>query len=844
MRIRLPVDEAIPELVNAVSAGRNVVLHAPTGAGKTTRVPVAVSDAMPGKRVIMLEPRRLAAVAAAARMADEDNSPLGGRIGYQVRQDRKHGADTEVLVVTEGILVRMLQDDPFLDGVGAVIFDEFHERSIHTDLGLALARQCQREVRPDLRLIVMSATLDSDSIAGWLDAQVVRSEGRSYPVEQHWESMDTGWRALPQSVSTGVRRALQEAEGHTLVFLPGMGEIRRCEQALASWVENQADVLILHGSMPLADQQRTVAPSTGRRIILSTNIAETSLTVPGVGAVVDVGLERRLMFDISRGMDILDTVNISLAAATQRSGRAGRERPGWALRLWHPSAEHRMAAHTPPEIERVDLCYAVTQVLAWGATDPLHGFDWFEQPPEAAASQALETLRVLGLRDSTGQLNAFGRALSSLPLHPRLARVLASCAAEGHAETGAMAAAMLSERDIVSNSALRVGVDSVGKSSSDVWDRVSVLLGRPDGRFRASDLMQNEAARVRQSARQLRAMVTASSPFLLKSDARGHRANAEDALARGLMRGWPDRIGAGTDTGRVTLIDGAGARPAPQSAVRDEELVVCVEFDTQLSGGDRLYRMASALQPDWIDASLRAEETDVLWDAANERVIARRQTRLGSILLRSQPVPLPDDGRVEELLASQVVRNSERALGLDLDGRRSLHERIECARLHEDGSDWPKLDALSSRLAELCHGCRSFADLRKRNLLASMVNQLPWAQQQTLDNGYPSHMEVPSGSHIGIDYADPSNPVLAVRIQELFGLNQTPAIAGGKLPLTLHLLAPNHRPQQVTRDLASFWANTYPDVRRELRQRYPKHAWPEDPLKAAPIRGAKRRPAR
>ncbi len=837
MKPALPIDDAIPELLDAIQRTTNVVLHAPTGAGKTTRVPVAIADRFPGERVIMLEPRRLAAIAAAARMAEEDRTSLGTRIGYQVRQDRRYGARTEVLVVTEGVLVRMLQDDPFLEGVGTIIFDEFHERSIHTDLGLALARQCQREVRSDLKLVVMSATLDSDSIAQWLDASIVRSEGRSFPVEQHWDSLDTDWRALPQSISTGVRRALQQAEGHVLVFLPGMAEIRRCESALAAWTGNDTEIRTLHGSMPLDEQQKAVAASPRRRVILSTNVAETSLTVPGVGAVVDTGLERRLVFDVSRSMDTLETVRVSLAAATQRSGRAGRERPGWALRLWHPSAEHRMAPHTPPEIQRVDLCYAMAQVLAWGVTDPLDGFDWFERPPEAAARQALQTLSMLGLRES------IGRGLCQLPLHPRLARVLASCAAEGHPRVGAMAAAMLSERDVVSRSALRVGVDQVGKSSSDVWDRVSALLGRPSGRFSPGDLLGPEAARVRQSARQLESM---AEELALNDDERRRlrKTAEEEVLARGLMRGWPDRIGASTGAGRIALVDGAGARPAPESAVRDEPIVVCVDFDTKLQSGDRLYRLASALQPEWLDPELRCEEVVVSWDHEKQRVIARRQTRLGNVILEARPVPLPDDGRVEEALAEQVIANPERALGLDMDGRRRVYERLRCARELEPEAGWPEPSRLRERLVELCAGARSMDDLRRRNLLDSLVNAMPWPMQQRFQTAYPSHVEVPSGSRIAINYSDPSRPGLAVRIQELFGLRQTPAIGDGRLPLTLHLLAPNYRPQQVTQDLASFWLNTYPEVRKELRQRYPKHSWPDDPLTAPAMAGAKRRPPR
>ena len=825
----LPIDEVIPELVAHVKVGRNVVLHAPTGAGKTTRVPVAVAAALPG-RILVLEPRRIAARAAAARMAQEDGTELGGRIGYQVRQESRQSARTQILVVTEGILVRMLQDDPFLEGVDAVIFDEFHERSIHTDLGLALARQSQLQARPDLRLVVMSATLDSDQIARWLEGEVVRSSGRAYPVEQHWQSMDTGSRELPASVAAGVRRALESTDGHVLVFLPGLGEIRRTHEVLRRLVDPAIDIQELHGSMTLQEQQRAIAPGRARRVILATNVAETSLTVPGVTAVVDSGLERRLQYDLSRGVDQLHLVPISLAAAAQRSGRAGRERPGWALRLWHPSAEHRMEAQAPAEVHRIDLCESVLQIMAWGCSDP-HTFQWFDAPSASRLEQARQTLRRIGFTDTSGGLTTLGRTLSSLPMHPRLARLVWECTQHGHAELGAMAAALLAGRDVVRTS--RAGAPVAWRSSSDVWDRVQLLRGER-GRFDSTEVNAPDLARVRDEAMQLVRQVSALAPRSVTG------LDAEETLSRALASAWPDRICvAVADGDRGVTVDGVGVRPAPSTAVRDEKVWVAVEFEPV--GQELRYSMAAALEPAWIPAHLRSEREEVSYDRAGQRVIARRVSRVGEVVVASVPIPLTDMEEAARVLVVHIRDDVSHALGLDDDGRRQKYERLEFLRRQQPDEAWPDPAGLTDMLVDGIRGCRSMADVRKRNVLAHLLQTLPWPLQQKFDRDAPAAMEVPSGSQIKIDYSDAEQPVLAVRIQEVFGWLETPRLADGTVPLTLHLLAPNYRPQQVTRDLRSFWQNTYAEVRRELRQRYPKHSWPDDPWTAQAVRGPIRR---
>ena len=870
------------------------MLQAPPGAGKTTRVPLALLGApwMAGRTVLVLEPRRLAARAAARRMAHLLGEPVGETVGYRVRLDSRVGPRTRVEVVTEGVLPRLLHDDPALERVGAVLFDEFHERSLQGDLGLALTLDAQAVLRPDLRVLAMSATLDGARVAALLGgdgppAPVVTSEGRAFPVAVHWAPRrPTGGRdAVELAVASTMRAALARHAGDVLVFLPGAAEIRRTADLLAAGpLPPDARVLPLHGQLPPEAQDDAVAPSPAgtRKVVLATSIAETSLTIEGVRVVVDAGLARVPRFSPASGMTHLATVPVSRAAAEQRRGRAGRVAPGDCYRLWAEAEHHGLAAQAPPEVLEADLAPLALELAAAGVSDPA-ALRWLDPPPAAAFARARALLaqlgalsagdRSLGDAATVGRVTPHGRAMAALPLHPRLAHMVlrAGALGPGAVRVACALAALLGERDIL-RSAFDGPAGPGARPDADVRLRLALVLGtgEPPQAVHGTPVDRGGVHRARTEAR---ALADRLRPLLrVQPNPAGGGAPggpgdaADDALAGPLLAlAYPDRVAqrraAGerdAAPGRFLLRNGRGAAlDATQPLARAPYLAVA-----ELAGGpsEREPRIALAAPLTLPDLEAHAGEQveraeEVAWDAGAGAVRARQVDRLGALVLRERPLAAPDPAAVQGALLDGV-RQAVRARGLAAalpwtDAARHLRERVAFARalpaaagggeVWPDWSDDALVATLDAWLGPALAGARRWADVEALDLAAVLAAALPWDRRAALDALAPTHVTVPTGSRIRVDYADPAAPALAVRLQELFGLAETPRLGHNTVALTLQLLSPAYRPVQVTRDLAGFWRSSYFDVRRDLRGRYPKHAWPEDPLTATPTRRAKPR---
>lgn len=816
------------------------MITAPPGAGKTTRVPPALLEAIPG-RIVMLEPRRVAVRAAARRMAHEGGWQLGQQVGYQVRFDRVACADTRILVVTEGIGVRMLHDDALLEGVGALILDEFHERSMVADLALAMARHVQQQVRPDLAIAVMSATLDPVPVAAFLgDCPVIDAPGRSYPVDLQHLVLPDG-EPLPRTVAKGVRHALELGSGDLLVFLPGVGEIRRTAEELAATATAQdLAVVPLYGALPPDQQDAALRPGGRRKVILATNVAETSITVEGVGTVVDSGYARILRHDPAVGLDRLELVRIGRASADQRAGRAGRTGPGSCLRLWREEETAHLPPAELPEIRRVDLAGPALTLLAWGE-DPA-AFGWFEAPDDEALQRGLELLTMLSALAGSA-LTPLGGLMARLPLHPRLARLVLESHDLGHGRDGCLLAALLSERSVLRRR--DAGDDGPRtRSGSDPLDRLAAVkhvanadVPSPYGR---NEILEGVARRILRAGRQL-ADLTRRLP------APAHPVeDPDEALSRALLVAYPDRVARRRepDSPRAVMVGGRGVRLARESAVLDAELFVCVELSAGRRGGhaESLVRQASEVDVAWLPAHLFTTGVVVRFDADSGRAGAREVRRYADVLLSDRPCQAPDPALVADALATAAAADPPRALDLEEREVRELLARLAFLAAHQAQLGLPAPDTLlrEQAIPALSSGRSTFAELRRAPLLATLKGLLPHHQLAALDREAPERILVPSGNHIRLAYSADAPPVLAARIQELFGLADTPRVAGGAVPVMVHLLAPNMRPQQVTQDLRSFWNTTYPQVRKELRARYPKHDWPEDPWTAT----ASKRPDR
>jgi len=826
----LPVDDTLPELLRVLAEGPAAVLHAPTGAGKTTRVPPALLDAGYGD-VLVLEPRRLAARAAARRIAFERGGRLGDEVGYHVRFDRQAGRSTRLCIMTEGILVRRLQDDPFLEGIGCIVFDEFHERGLDADLALAMARRVQESARDDLRIVVMSATLDTERVAGFLgDCPVVTSTGRLHPVEvRHLPAR--GREKLDVHITRGVEEVLEHTQGDVLAFLPGVGEIRRAHAALEGIARRSGrDILELYGDLPPERQDAVLRRGARPKLVLATNVAETSVTIEGVTGVVDSGLVRRMRYDTSVGLDRLELGNVSRASADQRTGRAGRTEPGVAVRLWSPMDERALAAHEEPEVRRVDLAGPALQLLCWGEAD-VSAFPWVEAPRAESLEQALELLARLGATQK-GALTELGRRMGRLPIHPRLARMLIEGHERGVTGRAALAAALLSERDPF---ARRRG-PAPDAAESDVLERVRALEDHERGRSHP-DLNRNGARFVARAADQFARL---AENVLGKSNARG----GDEALLRSIFTAFPDRIARRRVRGeaRAVQVDGRGVRLAEESAVTEAEFFVCVD-STAGNRGEALVRQASLALREWFDPARIEERVDTFFDAGRGRVVAKRRLALEQLVLEESDHPVTDAELAEELLATAAAADLERALPLSEPKTAGFLARVACLREWMPELELPAFDDEHMRelLPQLVAGRRTLAELAKAPLHDFLRGALTRHQVLALDREAPERLTVPSGSQIRLTYEAGRPPVLAARIQELFGLAATPRVASGRVPVLMHLLAPNRRPQQVTDDLASFWNSTYAVVRKELRRRYPRHAWPEDPWNAQAQKRPKRR---
>lgn len=840
----LPIDAVLPDLLTALRRQPAAVLRAPTGAGKTTRVPPALLDAgLAGAgRIVMLEPRRLAARAAARRMAQERGGQVGDEFGYHVRFDRKAGPRTRVLAVTPGILLRMLQDDPYLESAGVVVFDEFHERGLESDLALGMVRLVQQTVRPEVHIVAMSATLAAEAVAAYLgDCPVIASEGRLFPVEILYEPRPDH-QPWPVAAARAAGRLLDRTDGDLLVFLPGLGEIRQTAHQLEPLArERNLAVLPLYGDLPPGQQDAALLPQQRRRVVLATNVAETSVTVEGVTGVVDTGLARELVFDPGVGLDRLKLVPISRASAEQRAGRAGRTRPGVCVRLWSAGSHLARPEQTLPEIRRVDLAAAVLQLLCWGGAD-VNTFPWLEPPNEATVAQARTLLRRLGAVHDRG-ITDLGRTLARLPVHPRAGRLLVEGQRRGQAERAALAAALLSERDPFARQADAGREVPSHATDSDVLERVEALEEfEHGGRLRGERELNRNAARFVLRARdQLLRSLRQETAGRHSGNTEG--ASADEAFLRSLLAAFPDRLARRRERGnsRGVMVGGRGVRLAPSSGVRDAELFLCVDVDA--GRAESLVRQASAVQRDWLPAERLTTATEVSFDADAERVVARRLLRYEDLVLEESEAARPDDEQVARVLTAAAGERLDHVLP-PADSPAGLYRtRVRCLREWLPELGLPALVEADLRevLGWLCHGRRSFAELRSAPWLEALQGKLTPHQRQAVEREAPERLAVPSGSRITLRYEEGRPPVLAVRIQEVFGLRETPRVAGGRVRVLLHLLAPNYRPQQVTDDLASFWANTYPQVRKELRARYPKHAWPEDPLSAAPESRPRRR---
>lgn len=832
-----PIDNVLPQLKDALLRRPAVVLHAPPGAGKTTRVPLALLDTLPSKsKIVMLEPRRIAAVSAARWMAKCLGEEAGQTVGYAIRFDSRISEKTRIEVVTEGVLTRRIQADPGLEGTSLVIFDEFHERSLHADLALTLCMDIRKELRQDLKLLVMSATLETGPLAELLgSAPVISSTGRTFPVEERYLGGLQG--PLAERVSAAVRTALRETAGDMLVFLPGAGEIRSCAQALKSAVDLSENALSLHplfGDLPFEEQERAILPSKDRRkIVLATNIAETSLTIEGVQVVVDSGLTRVLRYDPASGMNRLMTVPSSRSSAEQRKGRAGRLGPGVCYRLYDKITFQSMPEHSPPEITTSDLSSLVLELGVWGVRDP-RKLSWLTQPSEEAWKSGAALLTAIGALDGQGTVTAAGREMVRLPLHPRLARMLLRARELGCGRLGADLAALLTERDIFRHSGEGTAIDD-----PDVSERVEKLqLWRRDriaGRADPSALRT-----VERTAKQLLGLL------------QGGRAaedgeTGQELLARLLLAAFPDRIcKRREDGGRVFIhAQGRGVRFKSDTGLMNSPYIIAVTADAGEKAEGYVY-LAAPVSEAMIRsecASSLATRRKVEWDRKDGRIVAAVEERLGALLLSSRQFAATDEEAGPLLL--EAVRSEPGLLKFGNEARQ-LQGRVAMVSSAFPEETWPDLsDAqLLGRpeewLPPWLGGMRSKNDLRGLGVLAAMKAILGRERVRLIESRTPLTLTVPSGSRVALDYTRGELPVLGVKLQEMFGLADTPVVAEGRVKVLLHLLSPARRPVQVTQDLKGFWNTGYPLVKKELKGRYPKHPWPDDPWNATPTRKTNR----
>ncbi|PRZ01461.1 ATP-dependent helicase HrpB [Marinilabilia salmonicolor] len=819
--INLPVKEVVPEIQKLLQKRNSLIVSAPPGAGKSTLLPLVLMHEswLQEKKIIMLEPRRLAARTIAMRMASMLGEEVGQTVGYRIRFDNKISKSTRIEVVTEGILTRMLQTDNALENTGMVIFDEFHERSIFADIALVLTRQSQEVLRPDLRLMVMSATLNLPHLSEMLGAPVVESRGRQYPVEiTHTGNRDM--MVIAENVAAIVSQAAKNDKGDILAFLPGEGEIRKCEEILKKSLDN-ISIHPLYGQLPPKAQLAAILPNAQgkRKVVLTTSIAETSLTIEGVSIVVDSGYGRTLQFDPGTGLSRLTTIEITLDAANQRAGRAGRLGPGKCYRLWTLADEHRMEEHRVPEIETSDLASMVLDLAVWGITD-VYSLNWPTPPPKSHVDEALETLHQLEALENH-KITSHGKEMATLPCHPRIAHMLLMANTSGHLSLAADLAAILEERDPMSR-----------ETGIDINLRVEEL--RRQRREKRNNKRWNQIIKVAESYLRMFDRQPENDPF--------------DPFDTGLLlvHAYPERIASARpgNEARFQLSNGSYALASHKDDLAHEPWLSVAHMDAR-QGMGKIF-LAAPLNPADLKTLIKTSET-ITWDTRKGGLLATRDLRIGSLVLQSKPLNNPDPEEVMNAICEAIAKEGQNLLNFNDDVAHWQNRIISLSKWRPE-ENWP--DVTTSALLRTCkewlspylNNIRRNEDLKKIDLLNALHYHLSPEKQSALDRLVPQRIKVPSGSFIKISYQpDGSAPILAVRLQEMFGMADTPAVNDGKTPVLLHLLSPGFKPVQVTSDLRSFWNNTYYEVKKELKNRYPKHVWPEDPWKEEAIRGTKRK---
>ncbi len=844
IRFRLPVEICLPSLKQHLSKCHEVVLEAPPGAGKTTVVPLTLMDEpwLAGQKIIMLEPRRIATKSAAHRMASLIDEIPGQTVGYRMRLDTKIGKRTKIEIITEGILTRMLQQDPSLEDVGLVIFDEFHERSLDSDLALSLClkgRALFRDEQNPLKILVMSATLDSKATSKLLgNAPVVKSAGRAYPVEVIYGRASQPKERIVDRMVTTIKQALEDnPDSSVLAFLPGQGEIRRATDALSSWLMDKKmkgiHIRPLFGNLSIDDQQRAIAPLSGKevndqKVVLATNIAETSLTIEGVDVVVDSGLAREARFDPATGMTGLHTVKISSASSVQRMGRAGRLRPGKCYRLWSADQQQKLAPHTTAEILKADLAPLALQLLQWGVDDPTE-LSWLDLPPKGPWQQAIELLETLGAIEKKANwlLTAHGQAMTSLPVHPRLAHLLIRAAEIGFIKPASLLASLLSDRDPIS------------QNNPDISYRLELLMGEGHCPPRHHGWLR----RTQQLARQIEDQVNK-----VRVERKITQSLNEDQIPGYLLAcAYPDRIARRRHSGGYQLANGRSANFVSQHHLGNNQWLAVAEVSSMSGGKGDVIRSAASLDEKLFSIALSdlvRIETIAEWDKKTNRFLAEEQQKIGVLILQRTSLTTVPAAAKTAALIKHIRKEGVRLLPW------TAEQHQWCARVSLvrtiDKQDWPDtseealLDNLEGWLAPYLDKVNLLQDFKKVNLKDILEAFLPWDKQQQLNQLVPTRLKVPSGSSIAIDYTE-SPPVLAVKLQEMFGCEESPTVLAGKLPLVVHLLSPAGRPIQITQDLAGFWRSSYHDVKKDMKGRYPKHPWPDDPLVAVATRKTKRR---
>ncbi len=821
LEIDLPVREIIPTLRQELSGKNTLIVNAPPGAGKSTLLPLAILNEpfLKGKKILMLEPRRLAARSIAHRMAELLGEPVGKTVGYRIRFESRVSAETRIEVLTEGILTRMLHEDNGLEEAGLVIFDEFHERSLYADVALALCREAQQVLREDLRIIVMSATLDMPKLKDLLGAPVIQSMGKQYPVEILYTGAQDEWM-IPELASRTVLHAVKAHPGDTLVFLPGQGEIKRCEELLRKELKGFA-IHPLYGQLPQPKQLAAIFPNKQgkRKVVLATSIAETSLTIEGIKIVVDCGFGRTSRFDPKSGLSRLETIQISKDSADQRAGRAGRLSPGVCYRMWSTATHERMADHRVPEIVEADLASLVLDLAQWGIHDP-NLLVWLTPPPKGTLIQARQVLEDLGAMEN-GKITAHGQEIHRLPCHPRLAHMLIIAKEQELLALATDLAAVLEERDPLPKEA---GID--------INLRITALRRHREEQRQGGKLARIE--KVASSYRRLFDIEAENDPV--------------DDFETGILlaQAYPERIASARpgNNAQFQLANGRVAMAGHRDDLAHEAWLAVAHLDAR-DGMGKIF-LASALDPR--DLAPMVKEMEVVrWDTDDGGLVATREMRIGNIVLQSRPMEVPDESRRQEAISNALKSEGQQLLDFNDDVVQWQNRVLSLKRWNPD-EGWPDVSTETLLVSNVewlgpyLTDVRRPSDLKKINLLQAMQGLLGYDTLKKLEELAPERITVPSGSRIRIQYfEDGAPPVLAVRLQEVFGLMETPKVNRLKTPLLMHLLSPGFKPVQVTGDLENFWANTYFEVRKELRRRYPKHSWPEEPSQAEAVRGVKRK---